>query len=128
MSLEGVVHARCPCCLNAVDFHIRFQRLHSERNPGNQTATTNRNDYCLDIFKLIENLKPYRSLTRNNVVVIVRVNESCACLLNKLYCPVVSVIIRAFYEFDVCAETTRAFDLHDGSRVGHTYCRRNSFT
>ena len=73
-------------------------------------------------FKLIQNFQPDSSLSRYNVVIIIRVNESRSCFLDNLHGPVVSVIVSSPDKFDVCAEPAGTLNLHDWCAVRHTYC------
>src|ERR1700761_47776 len=60
--------------LDPNDLQTRLQRLQDCRHPGQETTSSHRNENCLRIWYLLENLKGQGALTRDNLRIVKRMN------------------------------------------------------
>ena len=94
--------------------------LDRERDAADQTAAADGHDDRVDVGQLVEDLEPDRPLSRDDVVIVERMDERVAVLVFEFKRLVVGVVVDALDEADLGAEAFCRLDLGDGRDVGQT--------
>ena len=118
--MERAIHAGCALGLHAVDLDVGLQALDGEGHAGDESAAAHRHDDGIHIGQLVEDLKADSTLTGNDLLVVVGVDEGHARLFLQLHGLVVGVVVGAGYEADLRTEVLGILNLHDGRAVRHT--------
>ena len=118
--VEGTVHAGGTLGLNAVDLDIGLQALDGKGHAGDEAAAAHRHDDGIDVGQLVQNFQTDGALPRDDLLIVVGVDEGHAGLLLQLHGLVVGVVVGAGYEADLCAEAFGVLHFHDGGTVRHT--------
>ena len=117
--MEGAIHAGCALGLHAVDLDVGLQALDGEGHAGDESAASHRHDDSVHIGQLVEDLKADSTLTGDDLLVVVGVDEGHARLFLQLHGLVVGVVVGAGYEADLRTEVLGVLHLHDGRAVRH---------
>ena len=78
--------ARHVLCFNGHDFRVRQQSFDGQRNSGEQTGTTDRNDQRVEVGNLLDNFESHRSLAGNDRGIIVPIDVGEAFFFCELEC------------------------------------------
>ena len=118
--VKRAVHAGCALGLHAVDLDVGLQALDGEGHAGDESAAAHRHDDGVHIGQLVENFEADSTLTGNDLLVVVGVDEGHARLFLQLHGLVVGVVVGTGYEADLRTEVLGVLHLHDGRAVRHT--------
>ena len=119
MIAVSIEHTRRTGRLHTIDLALRAEALDREGDTGDQSAATDRHDDRVHILELVEDLETDRALTRDDRIIIVRMDEGHARLLLELDGLIMRIVVGAFHEADLRAEPLRALDLHDRRTIRH---------
>ena len=117
--MEGAVHAGCALGLHAVDLDVGLQALDGKCHAGDESAAAHRHDDSVHIGQLVENFEADSTLTGDDLLVVVGVDEGHARFFLQLHGLVVGVVVGAGYEADLRTEVLGVLNLHDGRTVRH---------
>ena len=118
--VEGAVHAGGTLGLNAVDLDVRLEALDGKGHAGDEAAAAHRHDDRIHVGQLVQDFQTDGALTRDDLLVVVGVDEGHAGLGLQLDGLVVGVVVGAGHEADLRAQALGVLHLHDGRTVRHT--------
>ena len=105
--------------LHADDLHAGIDLLDARGHTGEQSAAAGRHDDDIRRGQVAEDLQTERALTRDDLGVVVRVQERGVLLLADLARLGVSVVIAVAREHDGRAVALSGLRLGDGRGLGH---------
>ena len=111
---ERRFHARRAVRLYAVNPNCGADGFERERDACDQSAAADRHDNDVDVGNLFGDLQPDRALSRDNVLVVERVDKSVTVFVAQLQRAGVSVIVNAFHKAELRAVSARRFHFGNG--------------
>ena len=114
-----IVHAGGTGSLNAVNLDIGAQALDGKGHTGQQTAAAHGHHNSFHIGQLIQNFQANGTLTGNDQLIIIGVDEGHACFFLQFHSAVMGVIVSALDQLHLGAQAFGAFHLHQRRAVRH---------
>ena len=115
---QTVVHARCTCCLHAVNLDLGIEGLDGKGDTADESASTDGHYHRLDVGQLLQEFQTDGALACNDERVVEGVDECVAMLIAQRQGPGVGIVIHTGYETDFGSQTARGLHFADGSAFG----------
>ena len=118
-ALDGVDHARKARRLHANDLNARFKRLGCRGNTGNQAAATHSHYQRVQFRHRLQHFQPHRALTRDDGLVVIRVDKHQAVTLGQQQRMLAGFIQRVAVQHDVGTKAACALNFHARCEARH---------